>query len=439
MSKRLAVATMLAGVRLLSAADGDCLRYEPARVRLNGTLVSHQGLRGFWAVKPDNPICTIKEPSDPSAVAYSGVAEVQLILMGGQADFDRYRPLLGRKVSVSGRLTPQVTGYHQTQVLIIVDGIEAAGESDAPTSAPLRPPPSPVVAVGGYSASVTVVPRPVNRVINQAWDKDPSHFFPDSDRYVDHMFNGPMDIMWVKCRDGYAITGSKSSTGSSVFQMDPADPKNPYWGVAVSDSERTNITVLCSKVDHGEVVERQAPAATAPALDEGRLYAILNTSLGTITAQLYEREAPGAVANFVALTRGIKAAADFSGAMVKRPYFTNLNFHRVIPGFMIQTGDGQRGDGTGNCGFTIKDEIAPGLKFDRPGVLGLARLAARNTGACQFFITDAAYSSLNGEYTIFGQVVEGQEVVGKIARVPKDSNGKPLTPVKLIAITLKRD
>ena len=250
MSKRLAVATMLAGVRLLSAADGDCLRYEPARVRLNGTLVSHQGLRGFWAVKPDNPICTIKEPSDPSAVAYSGVAEVQLILMGGQADFDRYRPLLSRRVFVSGRLTPQVTGYHQTEVLIIVDGIEAAGESDAPPSAPLRPPPSPVVAVGGYSASVTVVPHPVNRVIKQAWDTDPSHFFPNSEEYIEHLFNGPMDIMWVKCREGYTITGPKSSTGSSVFQMDPADPKNLYWGVAVSDSERSNITVRCSKVDH---------------------------------------------------------------------------------------------------------------------------------------------------------------------------------------------
>ena len=249
MSRRFAVVTILAGFRLLLGADGDCLRYEPARVRLNGTLVSHQGLRGWWAVKPDNPICTIKEPSDPAAVAYSGVSEVQLILMGGQTDFDRYRLLLGRKVSVSGKLTPQVTAYHQTEVLILVDGIEAArAGSDAPTSAPTRPPSSSVSAVGGYAASVTVVPRPVNRVIKQAWDKDPNHFFPDSDRYVEHMFNGPMDIMWVKCRDGYSITGPKSSTGSSVFQMDPADPKNPYWGVAVSDSERTNITVLCSKV-----------------------------------------------------------------------------------------------------------------------------------------------------------------------------------------------
>jgi cyclophilin family peptidyl-prolyl cis-trans isomerase len=124
--------------------------------------------------------------------------------------------------------------------------------------------------------------------------------------------------------------------------------------------------------------------------------------------------------------------------MTKRPYFTNLTFHRVIAGFMIQTGDGQAGDGTGDCGFYIKDEIVPTLKYDKPGVLGLARLEARNTGACQFFISDAAAPSLNGAYTIFGQVVDGQDVVGKIARVPKDSNDKPRTPVKLISATIKR-
>ena len=188
-----------------------------------------------------------------------------------------------------------------------------------------------------------------------------------------------------------------------------------------------------------------APAKTAaPAKKEAPpdrppgLYWIVNTSMGTITAQLYEKEAPGTVANFVALTRGTKAARDKAGAMTKRPYFTNLTFHRVIAGFMIQTGDAQTGDGSGDCGFTIKDEVVPTLKYDKPGVLGLARLEARNTGACQFFSTDAASPSLNGAYTIFGQVVEGQDVVGKIASVPKDSNDKPRTPVKLISATIKR-
>jgi cyclophilin family peptidyl-prolyl cis-trans isomerase len=188
-----------------------------------------------------------------------------------------------------------------------------------------------------------------------------------------------------------------------------------------------------------------APAKTAAAAKEEPtpdrppgLYWIINTSMGTITAQLYEKEAPVAVANFVALTKGSKAAKDKSGAMTKRPYYTNLTFHRVIAGFMIQTGDAQTGDGSGDCGFTIKDEIVPALKFDKPGVLGVARLPQRNTGACQFFITDAATPFLNGDYTVFGQVVEGQDVVAKIARVPKGANDKPLTPVKFISATIKR-
>jgi cyclophilin family peptidyl-prolyl cis-trans isomerase len=189
-----------------------------------------------------------------------------------------------------------------------------------------------------------------------------------------------------------------------------------------------------------------APASTAVAAKKEApaperapgLYWIINTSMGTITAQLYEKEAPIAVANFVALTKGTKAARDKGGAMTKRPYYTNLTFHRVIAGFMIQTGDAQTGESSGDCGFTIKDEIVPTLKFDKPGVLGVARLPQRNTGACQFFITDAASPSLNGDYTIFGQVVEGQDVVGKIAHVPTGAENKPRTPVKLISATIKR-
>jgi cyclophilin family peptidyl-prolyl cis-trans isomerase len=123
--------------------------------------------------------------------------------------------------------------------------------------------------------------------------------------------------------------------------------------------------------------------------------------------------------------------------MVKGPYFSNLIFHRVIPGFMIQTGD-IAGTGSSDCGFTIKDEIVPTLKYDKPGRLGLARLDSPNTGACQFFITDAAYPSLNNQYTIFGQVVEGQDIVGKIASVPRDNMDKPRTPVRLISMTIKR-
>lgn len=181
---------------------------------------------------------------------------------------------------------------------------------------------------------------------------------------------------------------------------------------------------------------KKEAAPPEPERDPG-LYMIMNTSLGKITAQLYEKEAPGTVANFVALARGTKAYKNKAGAMVKGPYFTNLLFHRVIPGFMIQTGD-IAGTGASDCGFTIKDEIVPTLKYDKPGRLGLARLDSPNTGACQFFITDAPYPSLTGQYTIFGQVIEGQDIVGKIAAVPRDGNDKPRTPVRLVSVTMKR-
>jgi cyclophilin family peptidyl-prolyl cis-trans isomerase len=165
--------------------------------------------------------------------------------------------------------------------------------------------------------------------------------------------------------------------------------------------------------------------------------------MGTITAQLYEKEAPITVRNFVALARGTKPWRDpKTSAMAAKPLYNNITFHRVIPNFMIQTGD-PTATGSHNCGITIKDEIVPSLKFDKPGRLAMANIGAPNTGGCQFFITEQANPGLdpapgNSGYTIFGQVTEGQDLVGKIARVPRDAQDKPRTPVRLISVTIKR-
>jgi len=182
--------------------------------------------------------------------------------------------------------------------------------------------------------------------------------------------------------------------------------------------------------------------AAAPAREPG-LYVIFNTSLGTITARLFEKETPITVKNFVALATGTKQSKNAKGVMVNQKLYNGVIFHRVIPRFMIQTGD-PTGTGSGDCGFTIKDEIVPTLKFDQPGRLGMANIGSANTGGCQFFITEVPYPGLdpeahNGAYTIFGQVVEGQEVVGQIARVPKNAQDKPNTPVKLVTVTIKRE
>jgi cyclophilin family peptidyl-prolyl cis-trans isomerase len=160
--------------------------------------------------------------------------------------------------------------------------------------------------------------------------------------------------------------------------------------------------------------------------------------MGTITARLFEKETPLTVKNFVALARGTKPWKDpKSGAMAAKPLYNGITFHRVIPNFMIQTGD-PTGTGSHDCGFTIKDEIVPTLKFDQPGRLGMANIGSPNTGGCQFFITEVPYASLDGGYTVFGQVVEGQDIVGKIAHVARTGE-KPTTPVKLVTVVIKRE
>jgi len=184
----------------------------------------------------------------------------------------------------------------------------------------------------------------------------------------------------------------------------------------------------------------QPPAgSTPPPAREPGLYAIFNTSMGTITARLFENETPVTVRNFVALARGTKPWKDGkTGQMVAKPLYNNITFHRVIPNFMIQTGD-PTATGSHDCGIKIKDEIVPTLKFDQPGRLGMANIGAPNTGGCQFFITEVPYPSLNGGYTVFGQVVDGQDLVSKIARVPRDGGDKPRTPVRLMSVTIKRE
>ena len=167
------------------------------------------------------------------------------------------------------------------------------------------------------------------------------------------------------------------------------------------------------------------------------LYAIFNTSMGNITARLYEKDTPKTVENFVALAQGTKATrSPKTGAMVKVPLYDNITFHRVLPDIMIQAGD-PTGTGSHNCGVTIPDEILPGLRFDRAGKLAMANTGAPDSGGCQFFITVNAMRSWDGKYTIFGVVVDGEDVVNRIGRV-RVMGDKPLEQVKLISVTIER-
>jgi cyclophilin family peptidyl-prolyl cis-trans isomerase len=144
--------------------------------------------------------------------------------------------------------------------------------------------------------------------------------------------------------------------------------------------------------------------------------ATLRTTLGDIRIELYQDRAPKTVENFVALA--------------KKGFYNGVLFHRVIPGFMVQTGD-PKGDGTGGPGYTIKDEFHPTLRHDGPGVVSMAN-AGPHTGGSQFFITVAKTSWLDGKHAVFGQVRGGQDVVEKIVAVPRDAHDKPKTPVRIV-------
>lgn len=175
---------------------------------------------------------------------------------------------------------------------------------------------------------------------------------------------------------------------------------------------------------------------SAQQLPDG-LYAIFNTSMGNITARLYEKDTPKTVENFVALAQGTKATrSPKTGAMVKVPLYDNIAFHRILPDIMIQAGD-PTGTGSHNCGVTLPDEILPGLRFDRAGKLAMANTGAPDSGGCQFFITVNAMHSWDGKYTIFGVVVDGEDVANRISRV-RVNGDRPVEQVKLISVTIER-
>ncbi len=146
----------------------------------------------------------------------------------------------------------------------------------------------------------------------------------------------------------------------------------------------------------------------------------IETTAGDIYADLNAKEAPKTVENFTKLA--------------KQGFYDGIIFHRVIPDFMIQTGD-PTGTGTGGPGYKFADEFSPALKHDKTGVLSMAN-SGPNTNGSQFFITAAATPWLNGKHSVFGQVTQGLDVVQKIATAPRDAGDRPKTEIKMTKVTV---
>jgi peptidyl-prolyl cis-trans isomerase A (cyclophilin A) len=204
---------------------------------------------------------------------------------------------------------------------------------------------------------------------------------------------------------------------------------------------------LCAAVGAAQTPTSTAPAAlpdapsttahVAPPAAPSGPTVLFDTTMGRLTCQLFSKEAPQTVSSFIGLATGSRPWIDpvTLKQVTGKPFYDGTTFHRVIPGFMIQGGD-RMGDGTGDAGFYLPDEITPSLRFDVPGRLAMAN-SGPGTDGSQFFITEDQKPELNGHYTIFGQCdTHSVLLAASIARVERNAQDKPVTPVVLNKVTI---
>lgn len=214
----------------------------------------------------------------------------------------------------------------------------------------------------------------------------------------------------------FASCGDKKETA----KVDEKTTENKTAGTNTDkdkkpQTENQNTEKKDTSMTNTETAGKQEPGKTA----DGN-YVIMETTMGKIKIKLFTDKAPVTTANFKKL--------------VNQGFYNGIIFHRVIDGFMIQGGD-PTGTGTGGSKETIQDEFGPGLKHSKAGMLSMANRGP-NTGTSQFFITLAATPWLDGKHAIFGEVVEGMDVVNKIGKVKTGPNDKPVTEVKIVKATV---
>ena len=162
-----------------------------------------------------------------------------------------------------------------------------------------------------------------------------------------------------------------------------------------------------------------------------RLTAVFTTTMGEFEVELFAKECPETVWNFVNLAEGRQETSSKSG-----PFYDGLIFHRVIDNFMIQGGCPLK-TGRGNPGYRFKDETQPGLSHSGPGILSMANSGPATNGS-QFFITLVPTKTLDGRHTVFGKVISGMDVVAKIGKTPVNDEDRPVKDVTIEKVTIKR-
>jgi peptidyl-prolyl cis-trans isomerase A (cyclophilin A) len=201
----------------------------------------------------------------------------------------------------------------------------------------------------------------------------------------------------------------------------------------------TLVLITASLPAFGQGTTMAKPPVRAPAAAAATaLTAVIHTTAGDMHCELFDKQAPIGVANFIGLSNGTKDWTSPVSHAKKHgvPLYDGTIFHRVIPEFMIQGGD-PAGNGRGDPGYKFNNETSASLTFDRPGRLAYAN-AGPDTNGSQFFITEVPYPSLNGGYTIFGQCDDASvELVKQIARMASDPrDNRPFRPVKINHITI---
>jgi peptidyl-prolyl cis-trans isomerase A (cyclophilin A) len=167
------------------------------------------------------------------------------------------------------------------------------------------------------------------------------------------------------------------------------------------------------------------------------VYAQFVTTMGNFTVRLFADETPRTVENFVELAEGTKEWMDpRTNQKVTQPYYDGVIFHRVIKGFMIQSGD-PLGQGIGGPGYTFADEFHPSLRHSKAGILSMANRGP-NTNGGQFFITLAPTPHLDDRHSVFGEVVEGMDVVSQIGSAPTADRDRPVSDIVIKTITIER-